>query len=263
MLVTLSLVGWWWVHALQGAAGDDRMRRMFFWEGGFLLGILTLGGVVLVYLTFHHQARHERLKTFFSIFAHDLKTSMSRLRLQADLLEEKSAGRDPRLAAILKDIRRLDLQLENSLWMSQLESGPLLLQKTRLRDVMDHLRNEFGEVRFELSRDAEVLVDRRVFTVVLRNLFHNSVLHGKADRIDISLIESGSEAVLLEIGDNGQSGKMPPAHVGREILSNRGRDSNGLGLYLSRRLVARMNGRLDFSTKGRFLNLLSLKGRLA
>lgn len=259
LATTLSLVTWWWIHAVQRGDLDERVRRMFMWEGSFLLAFLFVGGAVLVYLTHHHQQRHERLKIFFSTFAHDLKTSMSRLRLQGELLEESKAGQDPKVKSILKDIQRLDLQLENSLWMAQIDSGHLLIQKTRLRDVLEHLRNEFGEVRLEITRDAEVLVDRRAFTVVLRNLFHNSVLHGKAGRIEI-VVTPRADEVVLEISDDGEGLKSAPENLGRDILSGGGRHSNGLGLYLSRRLVERMRGRLEFRTNGRFTNVITLKG---
>lgn len=258
LATTMSLVTWWWVHAVQNAHQIERVKRMFLWEGSFLLGFLFIGGAGLVYLTHHHQQRHERLKMFFSTFAHDLKTSMSRLRLQGELLEESKAGQDPKVKSILKDIQRLDLQLENALWMAQIDSGSLLIQKTRLQDVMEHLRNEFGEVRLDINRDADVQVDRRAFTVVLRNLFHNSVLHGKADRIEVKVREDGGN-VVMEISDNGEGLKSAPENLGRDILSGGGRHSNGLGLYLSRRLVERMRGRLEFRTDGRFTNVLALK----
>lgn len=261
LILTVSLVGWWMIHALEQSANDERLRRMFLWEGSFLLGFLFLGGAGLVYLTFHHQARHERLRMFFSMFAHDLKTSITRLRLQSELLEESALGKDPKIASILKDIQRLDLQLENSLWMAQIDSGSLLIQKTALRDVVEHLRNEFGDVRMEINRDADVLVDRRAFAVVLRNLFHNSLMHGQADRIDLVVKTAAPSTVVLEIGDNGKGLSIPAENLGREILSsNRSSRGNGLGLYLSRRLMERMEGRLEFRTAGRFVNVLTVKG---
>lgn len=260
LAITLSLVGWWWIHAIQQEGADPRVRRMFFWEGSFLLAILAIGGAGLVYLTFQHQRRHDRLKMFFSLFAHDLKTSITRLRLQSEILEESPAGKDPKIAAILKDIQRLDLQLENSLWMAQLESDAFLMQKTALSEVMDHLRNEFADVRFDLNRDTKVSVDRRAFVVVLRNLFHNSVLHGHADRIEISVKSSTPESVVLEISDNGKGLMVPAEKLGHSVLSNDNSHGNGLGLYLSRRLMERMDGSLDFRAEGKFVNVLSLRG---
>lgn len=263
LVFTLSLVGWWWWHSMQQAGGNAREQRMYFWEGSFLLSVLLLGGVGLVYLTHRHQERHERLKVFFSTFAHDLKTSIARLRLQGELLEESGAVQDPKVRAVLKEIQRLDLQLENSLWMAQIESSKLLLQKTALHEVMDQLRYEFSEVQLEIHRDAELFVDRRAFIVVLRNLFHNSLLHGQADRIEIQVRGESGGRVCLEISDNGQGLKIPATGLGRNVLSAREQKSNGLGLYLSRRLVERMQGRLEFRSDPGFCNVLTVRGATA
>ncbi|MBX3040498.1 MAG: HAMP domain-containing histidine kinase [Bdellovibrionaceae bacterium] len=263
LFFTLSLVGWWWYHALLTSAADERLQRMYFWEGAFLLLVLSIGGAGLVYLTHHHQERHDRLKMFFSTFAHDLKTSISRLRLQGELLEESGAGKDPKVQAILKDIHKLDLQLENSLWMSQLDSQSLLIQSTKLSEVMDYLRIEFSEMRFEMSRDADLQVDRRAFAVILRNLFNNSILHGGADRVGMKVSQASSGTLEIVIADNGRGLSIPMEKLGRQVLSLDSAKSNGLGLYLCRRLISKMGGDLRFVNEAGFKVNLLLKGHLA
>lgn len=262
LVFTLSLVGWWWYHSLS-TVSDERVQRMFLWEGGFLFLVLLIGGVGLVYLTHHHQSRHERLKMFFATFAHDLKTSISRLRLQGELLEESPLGQNPKLQAILRDIHRLDLQLENSLWLAQLDSNKLLIQETKLSEVMDNLRNEFSEIRFELSRDSRLAIDRRAFAVILRNLFNNSVQHGQADRVEMTVTETSSGSVQIVVADNGGGVKGSIEDLGRNVLLGSHRHSNGLGLFLSRRLIERMDGELSFAQDPSFKAILKLKGRLS
>jgi signal transduction histidine kinase len=259
LVVTLSLVIWWLIHGLTQEGVSDRTQRMLFWEGAFLIAILFVGGVALVFLTHHHRRRHDRLQVFFSTFAHDLRTSITRLRLQAELLEEQGTGLDPRVRAILRDIQRLDLQLENSLWMSHVDTDRLLPQKTELRDLMESLRNEFSEVQVELRRNAAVTVDRRAFALVLRNIFQNSILHGKADRIEIDVVEEPNRRVRMEIRDNGTGLVSGVKDLGRQVLDGSAR-TTGLGLYLSRRLLERMDGSLEFRDDGRFVNILLVPG---
>lgn len=262
LVATLSLVGWWWYHAITTFSADERLVRMFLWEGAFLFVILFVGGAGLIHLSRHHQMRLERLRMFFATFAHDLKTSMTRLRLQAELLEESGLGKDPKVKTMLKNIQKLDLQLENSLWLAQLDSNSFLIQSTRLSDVMDHLRNEFSEMRFEVSHDAEIFVDRRAFTVILRNLFQNAHLHGNAERIQIKIWAVSAERVQIDITDDGSGLKAPVDRLGKEILATDNHKSNGLGLYLCRRLIERMEGELVFTDHPVFTNVLTLRGRL-
>lgn len=264
LAITLSLVGWWWYHALSSFASDERLQRMFLWEGGFLFAVLFVGGAGLVYLTYHHQSRHERLRMFFATFAHDLKTSISRLRLQGELLEESGSGVvDHKVKSILRDIHKIDLQLENSLWMAQLESNSLLIQPVRISDAMEHLRNEFSEMQFEISHDAKVFVDRRAFAVILRNLFSNASLHGGADRIQLKVHVEKQSRIHISIEDNGSGIKNPIEKMGTEILSGGHEKSNGLGLYLSRRLMERMNGEMTFHQDPRFRIVLHMRGDLS
>lgn len=259
LVVTLSLVIWWLIHGMTQEGVTDRVQRMLFWEGSFLIAILFIGGVALVFLTHHHRRRHDRLQVFFSTFAHDLRTSITRLRLQSELLEEQGAGLDPKVRAILRDIQKLDLQLENSLWMSHVDTDRLLLQKTELRDVLETLRNEFSEIKVDLRKNASVLVDRKAFSLVLRNVFQNSILHGAADQIEIDVIEEADRSVRVEISDNGSGLKAPVQKLGLQVMDGTQR-TTGLGLYLSRRLLERMSGRIEFRNDGNFVNIIVVPG---
>lgn len=259
LVVTLSLVIWWLIHGMTQEGVTDRVQRMLFWEGSFLIAILFIGGVALVFLTHHHRRRHDRLQVFFSTFAHDLRTSITRLRLQSELLEEQGAGLDPKVRAILRDIQKLDLQLENSLWMSHVDTDRLLLQKTELRDVLETLRNEFSEIKVDLRKNASVLVDRKAFSLVLRNVFQNSILHGAADQIEIDVIEEADRSVRVEISDNGSGLKAPVQKLGLQVMDGTQR-TTGLGLYLSRRLLERMSGRIEFRNDGKFVNIIVVPG---
>src|SRR5688572_22446688 len=85
-IFVVSLVGWWWVYAMNFlATGADEAtknkHRMFMWEGSILLAALFIGGAALIFLSYRDENRHQQLKTFFATFSHDIKTSISRLRL--------------------------------------------------------------------------------------------------------------------------------------------------------------------------------------
>lgn len=259
LIFTASLVAWWWFLGVRMATGE-RAQRMMFWEGAFLLIVVLVGGGALVFYTRSHQRRHQRLKFFFSTFAHDLKTSISRLRLQAEVLEENQT-RTPELEKLMTSIQRLDLQLENSLWMASLGERNLFVENLRLSELIRSLKTEFADLKIDLKRDAIVQADQRALQVVFRNLFQNAIIHGEASAAFVDTEQKGTD-VLIKVSDNGKgiSTRYLP-HLGKEPLRNQSSETNGIGLYLTRRLLLSMKGNYQFATEPSFTNIVTLSGK--
>lgn len=250
LLFTASLVIWWWWVGLKQ---QDHYHRMLLWEGSILLLTVMAGGFALLYLTKKDEARHERLRLFFANFSHDLKTSITRLRLQGDVLtEDESLMKNDQIKQLLKDISRLDIQLENSLWMANIQEQKLYLENIKLSSILDSLRLDFSDLGFAINKDALIRADRRALLSVLRNIVQNSILHGHADHIQIEckLVNQHSKSVAkiieISIKDNGKGFLGQIENLGRRPLHSENHHSSGIGLYLSRELIERMHGRLDF-----------------
>lgn len=269
---TFSLVGWWWVYFLLKLSPDDasleQMRdshRMFAWEGSILLAAILFGGIALVIFTYRDQKRHQRLRFFFSTFSHDIKTSIARLRLQAEVLEEDlNTNSHPVMKRLIQDIQRLDLQLENSLLLANLEGGQLLKEQVSLSDLLSSLRNEFSELTVELEREAKIRGDRRALLSVLRNLLQNSVLHGKSTTVKIRVRQHSEGRIELLLQDDGLGFKGLLKKLGSEILMSQDVRSNGIGLLLTKRLLEKMNGDIWFESKENegFKSHIELEGHL-
>jgi signal transduction histidine kinase len=246
---TFSFVLWWWVFSLYQTYGFEKIHRMFFWEGLILLPVLIVGGVSLVYLTFKDFQRNQQLHLFFSNFTHDIKTSITRLRLQMDLLEESSeAVKPPGLSNLMQELARLDLQLENSLFLAKSDNQKLWREKIRLSEMISVIKSEWPELEVQLDKDAELNVDKEAMKSILRNLFQNSIRHGQASQIQFKT-ESASDSMLkISILDNGRGLAKDIPGLGREMIHS-SQGGNGLGLYLACRLVEKMRGRLEVQDK--------------
>ncbi|MGZ3774330.1 MAG: sensor histidine kinase [Pseudobdellovibrionaceae bacterium] len=247
---TFSLVAWWWVYLSN--LDQPKLHRMFTWEGSILLAAILLGGFALVVFTYRDQKRHERLHFFFSTFSHDIKTSIARLRLQSEVLEEELQGNThPVLKRLIQDIQRLDLQLENSLLLSNLDGGNLLREKTALSELLSSLRNEFPELSLELDRDAFLYGDRRAFLSIFKNLLQNSVIHGKASTVRLKVQALSSKNIEIALIDDGLGikGTLPVEKLGSEILKSQDARSNGIGLLITKRLLQKMKGDIHFESK--------------
>jgi signal transduction histidine kinase len=251
---TFSLTVWWWIFGfrqLHRLAGQipveqfERSHRMLLWEGSILIGAVFLGGVSLVILANRDRVRHEQMKLFFGNFAHDLKTSMARLRMQTEFLQEDPADAVA-MNRLRENIQRLDLQLENSLWVARGEQQTLHFRSLKLSDILSSLRSEWPELEISLEKEALVLADEQAFRSVLRNLVQNALLHGRATRLQIK-VEEEQGFVALTISDNGQGFQGNWEKLGKAFLAPKAQHGNGLGLYLTRFLVERMRGQITFS----------------
>lgn len=252
------------MNSLVQGAEMSRQQRMFMWEGSILLVALVVGGSALIFLSYRDEKRHEQLKTFFATFSHDIKTSITRLRLQAEVLEEDNASlKNPVLQRLIKDIARLDLQLENSLLLSTSGAQTLLIEKILLSKLIESLRVQWSEVEFRLNQDAEVLADRRAMASILRNIIQNAVLHGQATVIEISAKSLESERVEIVIRDNGKGFAGNLDRLGAEMQISKSEKGSGIGLYLCRRLLHKMNGELAFKAASPGLGaIIRIAGRV-
>ncbi len=271
LLVTLSLSAWWMIHGMKqaaqgGAASPEeiaRQQRMLFWEGSFLLSILTLGGVSLCYFIYRDQKNHEELQSFFSTFTHELKTSLTSLRLQAEILEEKHAENE-NLQRLLKDVVRLELQLENALILAQAEQAKLFVEDIPLKKTLHSLSAHWPHLKVTLAKDAQVLADQRALECILRNLIQNASVHGNAKHVQVEAKEEAGRLALF-VSDDGKGFSGDPTKLGRSFTRHTTRSGAGIGLYLSRILAKKMGGDLSFqSDPGRGLQArLQIGGHLS
>ncbi len=261
---TFALVAWWWVFFLMELEGA-RQHRMIAWEGSILLGSILIGGISLIVFTFRDKQRHDRLRFFFSTFSHDIKTSIARLRLQAEVLEEDLQGNSPPvMKRLIADIQRLDLQLENSLLLANLEVSPLLHEEIPLSQLLANLRSEFADLSIELERDARISGDRRALMSVVRNLLQNSVLHGKATTVRIRVRSLNNTRLEVIFEDDGLGFKGQTSKLGSELLNSKDSRGNGIGLLITKRLMEKMRGDISFESteNAGFKSILHLEGHL-
>lgn len=252
---TFSMVTWWWIFSLRQLKElspyipfekYESLKWMLLWEGSILLAFILCGGTALLILTNRQRMQSERLRLFFSNFSHDLKTSLSRLRLRTEVLTENHCHIG--LQELLEEVSRLDLQLENSLWIARGEDHQLLKKSFSLGDMISHLRVEWPEMEIYLQRETLIIGDSTAMRSALRNILQNSWLHGQATRLEISVEKKSNELVVLKFSDNGKGFSGESENLGLETLLSHNKVGNGIGLYLTRSLIQRMGGELRFES---------------
>src|SRR2546426_4498111 len=170
VVFTVTLAGRWLIFGLrqldllnrlnlEGAVPLHRHYQMLLWEGGILIASLIGGGLALFYYARREQKRHAQVEGFFAAFTHDAKTALASLRLQAESLREDFANAEPSplLDRLLGDTLRLQLQLENSLFLVNLPHGKFFLEPITLSDRIEALRLHWPNLEITKSDDGVVM----------------------------------------------------------------------------------------------------------
>ncbi len=277
LVFTLTLSGWWLIFGLkqidlishlQNAEGSLilRQHRMLVLEGSVLLGLLLGGGVALAYYIIVETRRASQIQRFFAAFTHDLKTSLASLRLQGEALSEDLKDSEHRglLRRLIKDQVRLELQLENSLFISNTENSKLYLEKISLAEALSSLAQTWGEMKISTEGNAQVEVDTRAFESVFKNLFQNSFIHGRATQIQISITALEAERVKISVRDNGRGFQGEIKKLGQVFYRHNSTSGSGIGLYLTSLLVRQMGGEVKFIAQPSegFVTEIYLRGQI-
>jgi signal transduction histidine kinase len=259
VMFTVTLATWWMIFGLRQLERLNQLHveqadqiqkhyQMLLWEGGILIAALIGGGLALFYYARREQKRHARVEEFFAAFTHDAKTSLASLRLQAESLKEDlDASSNPLLDRLLQDSLRLQLQLENSLFLVNLPTGRLLIEPVRIGQLVDALRYHWPTLTIIQKGDGVVLGDARAIESVLTNLVHNAVTHGRASEIRITAEGGQKGRLCLRVADNGSGFAGDFKQLGKLFLRHSRGSGSGVGLYISRQLALRMNSTLEFS----------------
>ena len=263
VVFTVTLAGWWMVFGLrqldllnqlnlEGGADFHRHYRMLLWEGGILIVSLIGGGLALFYYARREQKRHAQVEEFFAAFTHDAKTALASLRLQAESLREDfgNAEHSPLLDRLLSDTLRLQLQLENSLFLVNLTRGAFFLEPISLSERVDTLRHHWPDLAITQSGDGVIMADSRALESVLTNLVQNSVTHGQATEVGLSVKRGNDGRLIMRVSDNGHGFHGDPTELGKLFVRHTRGSGSGVGLYIVRQLVKRMSGTINFTDAG-------------
>ncbi len=266
MVFNLSLAAWWLIFGLrqidfvQASVGagmipqtkivEDfvRQQRMLISEGSILIVSLILGGGALLYYIVRERKRSLQIRQFFASFSHELKTSIASLRLQAESLADDQKGNSPSplLDRLVRDTVRLEIQLENSLHLSQIETSGLFLERLELRKSLSSLEHQWPGVAIQVYGNAHILADQRALETILKNLIQNAVVHGGAKQIRFEIAIGADGKVSIRVSDDGAGFSGDRAKLGQLFVRHNPRSGSGVGIFLVKTLVDRMAGQVDF-----------------
>ena len=243
---------------------DDKARatrNMFLYEGVFFLALLVGGSTILV-LSLRTESRFKQARELFlSGATHEFKTPLASLRLYTETL-----GRDGLPGAeaggirqrMVKDISRLEELVNEVLSLSAADTfsqGPRvpldLAQECRLvlNDIRRFTSERKAEITLEGPEECFIRGHRLTLSLALRNLVLNAVRHSPAPVQVVIRVEPGRKWHHLVVQDNGpgiprrlQKRVFDCFFTGTRDVQASG--SGGLGLFLVKRNVEKLGGRI-------------------
>lgn len=266
---------------LRARAAELERARVVRWSlaGGLALGALALGVVIVAQrsrlraerrsLAQTHRAlasaeRADALKSrLLGIASHDLKAPLRAMLLRADRLQpEVAASGVDALAGLRADGERMLALVHDLLDLSALESGglKLRLEPCDLNDLTaeivlsqrPHAEGKRIALQFVPAASAVVVpADRARLAQALANLVDNAVKFSPPGAtVHVGLVADGSQ-VRLSVRDEGPGlsaadfAQMFQPFQTLSAMPTGGEPSSGLGLHITRELVARHGGRID------------------
>lgn len=221
------------------------------------------------------QARREAERAlnlrneFISIASHELKTPLTSMKLQCQILGRQLASHEPserlregvlRLLDVGdRQFSRLTRLIEDMLDISRISAGRLQLsrEKTDLGDLVkgliDHLSETARAVGCELRPEIEDGVigdwDRFRLEQVVINLVTNAIKYGRERPIRVQVNRTVDEAAEIRVIDQGVGiAKQDQERIFERFErteSSAGTSGIGLGLYIAREIVKLHSGKIS------------------
>jgi PAS domain S-box-containing protein len=236
-------------------------------------GVAFSGGAVFAFRDLTAEQAVEQLKSdFVATVSHELRTPLAAiygaaLTLQREDVRLSEPQRSGLLEVIAGEADRLARIVNDILWASRLESGTMrttiqVCDGVELaRGIVDAARSYIPpniQLVFDAPPDAPPLAaDPDKVRQVLGNLVENAVKYSPdGGQVALSITTAG-DRLRFTVRDEGLG--VPPPEQKRifekfhrlDPQLTRGVGGTGLGLYICRELVKRMNGRIWVESNGR------------
>ncbi|ATB40244.1 sensor protein [Cystobacter fuscus] len=208
---------------------------------------------------------------FLSVASHELKTPLTTLLLQQQMVERALAqgGRAPdrdslqqRTLAMHKQCERLSRLVDSLLDVSRLSTGRMMLERSRVeltqlaRECIERLSPQVeasgGTVSLEAPTPVEGNWDRFRLEQVVVNLLTNALKYGEGKPVELIVRREGESAVLV-VRDHGMGIREEDQ---RRIFDRFERAAParhfggvGLGLYITRQIVNAHAGTIEVTSK--------------
>ena len=231
--------------------------------------IFTIGNFIIK--SMEEVAKSNKMKSeFVSIASHQLKTPISEMKWEIELLLSKFCeGLTSKQIEIVKEIahsgEKMSRLVSDLLDVAKIDQGSLSLAKDKIniRKLIEEAiesQREFAlasNVKIKesfKSKRSEIIGDKRRISVVLDNLISNAIKYIDGKGLVEIILEDNGKMVQISVRDNGVGiPKAEQLNIAEKFfrsnnsIKNR-TDGTGLGLYIAKNIIERSGGSLWFES---------------
>lgn len=210
----------------------------------------------------NHQAKQmeENVKLTIAGLSHDLRTPLTSIHGYVQLLNttEDEAKRTHYLTIIEQSVRNLIEMTDNFYDLTRVETNQKEINLSSLflanlvEEVFLSFYEQFAENKIDLQfpeqiKDSQIIADRLLLMRVIQNIVQNILRYANSNAI-ISYEADSSYVIFTVRNDIKPESKVAIEKVFTlfytEVTSRTNTETSGLGLYLSKKLIEKMNGKM-------------------
>ncbi len=208
------------------------------------------------------EAKNDELDSFFYRVSHDLKGPISSLQglyglVKIDVTDPVALPYFEMYRSQVNRIHNIVMGLINLTQMKHLEAKKEKIEfYSLLNDCISsygYLEN-FKRIKFmiEIQDSIEYYSEWAIINTILQNLIENAIKYSTPDQpyVKVSVTQNNKD-VKITVEDNGHG--IDPIHQAKIFdmfyRANLGAKGSGLGLYILKRAVERLNGNIELSSR--------------
>lgn len=203
-------------------------------------------------------------KEFVRNFSHELKTPLSAIKGYADLMNQRELSNEEikeYTSIISKEADRLSSLSKNMLSISLIDSQGIIKKddtynlSEQIRNVIQLTQLEWEEKDIDLNIELEevtITSNKELTYQVWTNLFSNAIKFSTIGGIVTVQLQKVDDNIIFNITNDGKIVKDDQAKVFELFFvseQSRTDKSNGVGLTLSKKIVEKLNGTIDFNSE--------------